>query len=253
MEQLNQIKYDKAEDLKRLNFIESSLNSFNGKKLNVLDVGCGNGNISRFIGSKGHNVLGIDISDATISKAISLTNMPNVKFRNVAVESIVAEETFDVIICSEVIEHLDTPSTVVNALKKLLSKNGVLIVTVPNGFGPRELFITKPLQFLKTKTPKIYGFVNSIKHSMGFTGATVQSDAENLTHIQFFTKKSLCNLIDSKDMNLIKFRSSNFIEGVFPFSLITKKSVKLQEIDCWMADQLPHHFTSGFMSAWKFK
>ncbi len=253
MENSNQIKYERAEDLKRLSFIDSCLNSFEGKKLNVLDVGCGNGNISRYMGAKGHNVLGIDISQSTIEKAQMLTTMQNVSFKNIAIEDLIANSEFDIIICSEVIEHLDTPLVVVSSLKQLLSRNSILIITVPNGYGPRELFITKPLQLLKRETPKFYGFINKFKKSLGFSGATVQSDAENLTHVQFFTKKSLCRLIGTNGLKLLSFKSSNFIEGVFPFSLFTRKNVRLQTIDCWIADQLPHQFASGFMSAWQLK
>ena len=154
MSNANNINYERAEDLKRLDFIQNNLNKLGNRKLRVLDVGCGNGNISRYIGSKGHEVLGIDISEATINKAISLTNMPNVRFKNIAAEELIAAaEIFDLVICSEVIEHLDTPSAVVQALSVLINKNGILIVTVPNGFGPRELLITKPLQWMKSKTP----------------------------------------------------------------------------------------------------
>lgn len=252
MNNSNNINYQRAEDLKRLDFIQNSLNKLGNKKLKVLDVGCGNGNISRYIGSKGHDVLGIDISEATINKAISLTNMPNVRFKNIAAEELIAAaEIFDLVICSEVIEHLDTPSIVVKALRILINKNGILIVTVPNGFGPRELFITKPLQWMKSKAPAIYGSINSFKKMLGFSGATVQSDAENLTHVQFFTKRSLIKLISQNGLKLVQFRPSNFIEGVFPYSLIAKRSNKLQSLDCWMADQLPDQMASGFMSAWQ--
>ena len=252
MENLNNINYERAEDLKRLDFIQSCLDKFGAQKIKVLDVGCGNGNISRYIGSKGHDVLGIDISEATINKAISLTEMKNVRFENIAAEELIAAaETFDLVICSEVIEHLDTPSVVIEALRALINKDGILIVTVPNGFGPRELFITKPLQWMKSNTPSVYGAVNSFKKALGFSGATVQSDAENLTHVQFFTKKSLIELISKNELKLIQFRPSNFIEGVFPYSLIAKRSNKLQSLDCWMADQLPDQMASGFMSAWQ--
>ncbi len=252
MSNVNNINYERAEDLKRLDFIQNSLDKLGNRKLKVLDVGCGNGNISRYIGSKGHDVLGIDISEATIEKAKSLTDMPNVRFKNIAAEDLIATaEIFDLVICSEVIEHLDTPSVVVEVLRALINKKGILIVTVPNGFGPRELFITKPLQWMKTKTPGIYGAVNSFKKTLGFSGATVQSDAENLTHVQFFSKKSLLNLISKNELKLIQFRSSNFIEGVFPYSILAKRSKKLQDIDCWMADQLPDQMASGFMSAWQ--
>lgn len=248
----NNINYERAEDLKRLDFIQNSLNQLGSKKLKVLDVGCGNGNISRYVGSQGHDVLGIDISSTTIEKAKSLTNMPNVQFRNIPAEELIAkDETFDMVVCSEVIEHLNTPNVVVHALGKLIHENGILVVTVPNGYGPREVFMTKPLQWLKANTPGLYGSVNTFKKALGYSGATVQSDAENLTHVQFFSKKSLLNLIEQTGLKLISFRPSNFIEGVFPFSLIAKRSKAIQTLDCKIADLLPDQMASGFMSAWQ--
>ena len=49
---------------------------------------------------------------------------------------------------------------------------------------------------------------------------------------------------------IIKIGKSNFISGVFPFSLITKKSKKFQSFDCKLADYLPLAFASGFFSVW---
>ena len=253
MKNENQIHYERAEDLKRLSFIEQFLKRNENKQLNVLDVGCGNGNISRFIGSFGHQVLGIDISDTTIEKARELTNMPNVQFRNVSAEDLMSKEKYDVIVCSEVIEHLSLPSGVVVALAGLLKPYGTLIVTVPNGFGPREVLMTKPLQWFRDKTPSLYNGIKVVKGWMGYTGATVQSDAENLTHLQFFSKSALCKLVGGNGFRLVGFGTSNFMEGVFPFSLLTKRVKALQSFDCWLADQLPDQMASGFMTAWQLK
>jgi 2-polyprenyl-3-methyl-5-hydroxy-6-metoxy-1,4-benzoquinol methylase len=253
MEKSINIAYERAEELKRLNFIESAIQKLDKKSLKIMDVGCGNGNISRYLGSKNYEVLGIDISEASILKARILNRFDNVSFRCLPAEALIGIQKFDVVVCSEVIEHLDDPKTVVNQLRKLLNPGGLLIVTVPNGFGPRELFITKPLQWMKNSAPRLYSGVNKFKKSLGFSGATVQSDAENLTHVQFFTKSSLVNLISTDEMNLIGFKGSNFVEGVFPISLLSKKSIAVQKFDCWLADQLPVSLASGFMTAWTIK
>lgn len=252
MNNLN-INYNRIEDLKRLEFIKSTIEGLGKKQLNVLDVGCGNGNISRYIGSFGHSVLGIDISKPSIEKAKSLNNLNNVSFKNIPAEQIEPEFKYDLIICSEVIEHLHVPSMVVNTLRKKLKEDGVLIITVPNGYGPREVLITKPVQFIMQYMPQAFNVLNKFKSFLGFKGTTVQSDAEDLKHIQFFTKRSLINLVSSNNLKLTNFRSSNFMESVFPLSIITKKSILLQKADCWIADKLPHQMASGFMSAWKLK
>jgi 2-polyprenyl-3-methyl-5-hydroxy-6-metoxy-1,4-benzoquinol methylase len=254
MENQAHIAYDRIEDLKRLQFIDSCIEKLTQKSLSILDVGCGNGNISRYLGAKNHEVLGIDISKESIEKASKLNTFENVSFKHLAAEHLIQQgKKYDVVVCSEVIEHLDEPSIVLNELRYLLAPNGILIVTVPNGFGPRELLITKPMQWMKNRTPGVFSVVKGIKKMMGYTGETVQSDAADLTHVQFFTKKSLVKLVSKNELKLVGFRGSNFIEGVFPFSLISKRSKAVQKFDCWLTDQLPDVCASGFMSAWQFK
>jgi len=52
METQAHIAYDRIEDLKRLQFIDSCIEKLTQKSLSILDVGCGNGNISRYLGAK---------------------------------------------------------------------------------------------------------------------------------------------------------------------------------------------------------
>jgi 2-polyprenyl-3-methyl-5-hydroxy-6-metoxy-1,4-benzoquinol methylase len=70
----------------------------------------------------------------------------------VSAEQLIAEEKkYDAIICSEVLEHLNKPGDLLNTISQSLTNTGVLIVTVPNGMGPRELFVTKPVIWLQKK------------------------------------------------------------------------------------------------------
>lgn len=246
----NYTNYTRIEDVKRLKFIQKNIDKINNKKLKVLDIGCGNGNISNQLGELGHLVLGIDISEEAINVAKKKNKLINVEFKAISAEELTVNEKFDVIVCSEVIEHLNNPELIIQALKKLLSEKGVLIITVPNGFGPRELIMTKPMQWAMRKNNLLWRIVVMMKKIMGYKGTTVQSDAADLTHVQFFSKKSLIKMISREKLNLKKFEVSNFLEGVFPFSFITKKIVLLQKFDCWVADILPHTFASGFMTTW---
>ena len=50
-------------------------------------------------------------------------------------------ELFGALICSEVLEHLDDPESVVSKAYSVLKLGGVLIATVPNGYGPWELSV----------------------------------------------------------------------------------------------------------------
>lgn len=245
-------EYDRIADRKRVDFISDVLDKSSGANLRVLDVGCGNGVISRHLGALGYNVLGIDVSDKTIEMARSLTTMPNVRFERKSAEELVASgEKYDVVICSEVLEHLSDPGALLRVLYDTIKDNGKLIVTVPNGNGPRELFVTRPILHIREKQTWLWKLVNKIKSGLGYKGTTVQSAADNLDHIQFFSISDLELLAKKNNFRIVRFGKSNFVEDVFPFSFLTKRLPVLQKMDCKVAEILPLSFTGGFFSVWE--
>lgn len=246
-------EYERIADIKRLKFIEANLQKeipVNGR---VLDVGCGNGVISRHLGQFGYEVLGIDISQKTIDVARSKNTLPNVRFEAISAEALTAQgERYDAVICSEVLEHLDRPELLLKVIHASLKDNGLLVVTVPNGVGPRELCVTRPM--LKARNnPGLWKAINKVKSALGFKGTTVQSQADNLDHVQFFTRKDLVEIAQQNDYQIIKFAKTNFVEDVFPFSLLTKRIKFLQKLDCEVAEILPIGLTGGFNTLWKKK
>jgi 2-polyprenyl-3-methyl-5-hydroxy-6-metoxy-1,4-benzoquinol methylase len=160
---------------------------------------------------------------------------------------------FDALICSEVIEHLSEPKVLTQVFSKYLNPAGIVVVTVPNGFGPREVLITKKYQRMNQKQGFLFRLTLGFKKILGYQGQTIQSSAGDLTHIQFFSKKSLKELAAKSGFEIKKLGAANFLENVFPFSLIARYSVALQWFDCWIADLLPVGFSSGFLSVWKIK
>ena len=246
------MEFERVADIKRLNFIIDVLRKKLPDGAEVLDVGCGNGVISRSLGEQGFNVKGIDISEKTIAKAKSLNKYPNVRFEVISAEKLVAGgNRYHAVICSEVLEHLHDPGKLLNVLHQSLHPNGVLIVTVPNGKGPRELLVTRPVIALQKKNNWLWRFIKKIKSVFGYRGTTVQSDAEDLTHIQFFTRKSLNDLAAKNNFRIVRFGKTNFVEDVFPFSFLAKNSKLLQKWDCAVAEVLPYQLTGGFVTVWE--
>lgn len=246
------MEFERIADIKRLDFIVDTLKAKLPDGAEVLDVGCGNGVISRSLGEKGFVVKGIDVSAKAIEKAKALNTYPNVRFDVVSAEQLVADgQRFHAVICSEVLEHLNDPGKLLGVLHQTLHDTGVLIVTVPNGKGPREMLVTRPVIALQKKNNWVWRFVSSVKRSFGYKGTTVQSDADDLTHIQFFTRASLEKLASEHAFRIIRFGKTNFIEDVFPFSLFTKKIKALQKWDCAVAERLPYQLTGGFVTVWE--
>lgn len=246
------MEFKRIADIKRVNFIAASIRNAIPAGGEILDIGCGNGIISRAVGAYGYNVTGIDVSEKTIANAVAQNTLPNVHFKTMEAGKLNPEYLqYEAIICSEVLEHLHHPEKLLNTIYQSLKKDGILIVTVPNGRGPRELFVTRPVQQLQKGNGAVWKTVKRIKEVMGFNGTTVQSGADDLWHIRFFSRKGLLQLAADSSFKIERITASNFMEQVFPFSILTRKSLVLQKIDCLLADRLPLAFASGFMSVWK--
>lgn len=246
------MEFTRIADIKRLHFIIDNIRKHAGEKATVLDVGCGNGVISRSVGAKGFEVFGIDISEKAIEKAKQLNTLSNVNFEVKSAEQLVAEgKKYQAVICSEVLEHLQDPAKLLKVLYDSIADNGILIVTVPNGNGPREVMVTKPVINLQKKNNLTWKIIQKTKTALGYSGTTAQSDASDLTHIQFFTKKTLQQLAKENNFNITHFGKTNFVEDIFPFSLFSKKFKFLQKLDCAVAEYLPYSFTGGFVTVWK--
>jgi ubiquinone biosynthesis O-methyltransferase len=126
----------------------------NKPRLRILDLGCQDGWVSNRLALKGHSVVGVDFSDAHL--AIARRHATNLNldatyltlFINEALERI--HEKFDVVICSEVIEHVVAPSYLILSLHELLKDDGHLLLSTPKGAWLRGAHDVK---FGDTKAP----------------------------------------------------------------------------------------------------
>lgn len=99
---------------------------------NVLDLGCGDGSLSKLIAQVGYNVIGIEDSPSGVASARQ--NAPNLEFIQASIynlPSTVTQQQFDIVIAAEVIEHLLYPRELLRAAKQCLKPGGTLILTTP--------------------------------------------------------------------------------------------------------------------------
>ncbi len=106
------------------------------KDKEVLDVGCGGGILSESMSEKGAKVTGIDLGEKALNVARlhQLESGANVKYRLVSVEDLAAErpESFDVVTCMEMLEHVPDPSSVVKACSRLVKPGGMVFFSTIN-------------------------------------------------------------------------------------------------------------------------
>ncbi|MEK3675532.1 class I SAM-dependent methyltransferase [Paenibacillus sp. FSL R10-2771] len=120
-----------AEHVHRYKAITSGL-----KNLKVLDAGCGTGYGSLFMSQYAKEVIGIDISQETITWCEEhYSDQKNLKFLQASLENLpFSDSEFDCIVIFEVIEHVDAQiqNMFLKEAKRILKPDGILIMSTPN-------------------------------------------------------------------------------------------------------------------------
>ncbi|MDR2874661.1 MAG: bifunctional 2-polyprenyl-6-hydroxyphenol methylase/3-demethylubiquinol 3-O-methyltransferase UbiG [Methylobacillus sp.] len=117
----------------RLGYIDN-IAGLRGKK--VLDVGCGGGILSESMAQRGASVTGIDLGEKALNVAQlhKLESGVAVDYRLVSVEVLAAEqpESFDIVTCMEMLEHVPDPAAIVSACAKLVKPGGKVFFSTLN-------------------------------------------------------------------------------------------------------------------------
>ena len=101
----------------------------------ILDVGCGGGIASMPFARLGFNVTGIDAGINNINVAMNYAKEHNINIRflnETAEEHLNQANKYDVILCLEMIEHVNNVELLINSLAKLLNKDGIIIISTIN-------------------------------------------------------------------------------------------------------------------------
>lgn len=171
-----------------------------GEKKRILDIGCNDGFFAEKLKAAGHTVVGIDISKAMLAEA----KKKGIDVYKVNVESEkipFPDASFDIVILSDIIEHIfDTDRLLAECYRLLVSK-GKLFISTPNvaSLGRRCMLLLGISPYLE------------------FSPHLSTNGLPSVGHIRYYTVKTL-----SEQLNYHNF-SVNTIEGdlcvVGPFSM----------------------------------
>lgn len=101
---------------------------------NMLDVGCGKGDrtlrLAEHLNIHAKNVFGLEYDDASIKACEDLFNVKKIDLET---DDIPWEDnTFDIVICNQVLEHLKNYKKIINDLIRVTKKDGYIIIGIPN-------------------------------------------------------------------------------------------------------------------------
>jgi len=153
----------------------------------ILDVGCSSGYLGRLMKEKGNIVYGVEISEGPAKEAKGL--LDDVFIGNIEeVELPWPEESFDVIVCADVLEHLFDPGLALIKLKKLMNENGKLIISLPNVayYGVRKNLLFGRFEYQET-------------------GVLEKG------HLRFFTRSSAAGLLKKAGFEVISIEPSIYL------------------------------------------
>lgn len=146
----------------------------------ICDLGCGNGHITGRLAKLGYQVTGVDASASGIQ--IARRAYPNVNFVEALIDRELSLGQFDLVVSSDVIEHMYRPSDLLEAARALLKPGGQILLGTPYHGYLKNLVLAA--------TGKMDAHFSAL-HDGG--------------HIKFFSVKTLSMLMRTHGFNDLNF------------------------------------------------
>jgi 2-polyprenyl-3-methyl-5-hydroxy-6-metoxy-1,4-benzoquinol methylase len=117
---------------------EGRMNSASGERLiehvegrSCLEIGCAMGKVTSRLSRRCARVVVVEAT-SVYAKVVSEMGLPNVTVVQQLAEEFHTDERFDTIVISHVLEHVQSPDSLLRRCVKWLQPGGVILVVVPN-------------------------------------------------------------------------------------------------------------------------
>lgn len=223
----------------------------------IIELGCGTGSMITIpLAVQGYQVLGIDMDNQSIEfgrgllseRRLSTSLLQRRDLRDPTLHA-------DVLIASEVLEHLrnNELDQVLLSIHDKLADDGLLLVTVPNGYGWFEMesflwFKTGIGRLLeRTRIAEAVRWIKSLFFRCSMEEPYPPSTLADSPHIQRFTYRSIQRLLKARGFETVSATGSVLFAG--PFSnLFFTGIVPFMKINCLLGEWMPR-WAAGFYLA----
>lgn len=140
----------------RVDLIEEAVGGLFNK--NVIDIGCGGGILSEALVNKGANVTGLDMVEASleVAKLHTLESKVDVNYVLSTAEDWASKhaQTYDVVCCLEMLEHVPEPKSVIQACAELVKPGGFVVFSTLNRNVKSYLMAIMAAEYILGMVPK---------------------------------------------------------------------------------------------------
>jgi 2-polyprenyl-3-methyl-5-hydroxy-6-metoxy-1,4-benzoquinol methylase len=232
----------------------------NRTHLEIIELGCGTGEgllfpLAQNFGDQ-VTLLGVDTDINSIryaqEKAHKL-NLSNLSFLCFDAEKEFPElknGKWDMVIASEVLEHIESPRPILETCHNLLHPDGLFFFTIPNGYGPFEWesFIWNTFGF-NTAYEKIK---HKIKSDSSKTDESLMTLNSSNGHVGFYSWSNIKQMLDSTGFEFQESRNNQWFCGPFSDKIFSalrfiKCAGLLARFSQKAGDALPPAFVSDWM------
>lgn len=144
----------RSENKVRVPWVIDSIHDEIGKRVQILDIGCGAGFLCNALAKKGHNVVGIDASEESLKVAERLDETKTVLYHKADAYALPFEyASFDVVCAMDVLEHVEQPAMLIAEASRVLRPNGLFFFHTFNRNPLSYLVIIKGVEWFVQNTP----------------------------------------------------------------------------------------------------
>jgi 2-polyprenyl-3-methyl-5-hydroxy-6-metoxy-1,4-benzoquinol methylase len=201
-DRLNNFEDEKKRFLKNNQSLIKIINSL--KFNSICDVGCGPGYLISKINCK--SKYGIENDTNAIKSASNFGQIYNVDLN----KKFNIKKKFDLVVCYHVIEHMKNPLILINSIKKILKKNGLLIMGTPDFDSAMARLFKNRYRLLHDKTHISLFSLDSIMRMLRESEFKINLVDFPYFETEYFNKK-----------NILKIFSKNKVSPPFYGSFVT--------------------------------